>query len=144
MFTCPPVHMSVCTHVHILICSHVHNYTYAHMFTCTYVSLFTVLICSREHCTHMFTCPPVHVSVCTHVHILVCSHVHTDPSTLEHLLCPHVHWRTYVTSKGGEWVGASAYNLRCVRAGTPIHSVSIRTDSRAQACLGAFARLLGG
>ena len=43
-----------------------------------------------------------------------------------------------------EWVGASAYDLRCVRAGTPIHSVSIRTDSRAQACVGALARLLGG
>ena len=72
MFTCSPVHMSVCTHAHILICS-------------------------RVHCTHMFTCPPVHTSVCIYVHILICSHVRTDPSTLEHILCPHVHWRTYVT-----------------------------------------------
>jgi hypothetical protein len=43
-----------------------------------------------------------------------------------------------------ERVGASAYDLRCVRAGTPIHTVSIRTDSRAQACVGEIVGRVTG
>ena len=81
----------ICSRVHLYICQYVHMpiYSYAHV--------YIILICSRVHYTHMFTCSPVHMSVCIYVHILICSHVRTDPSTLEHILCPHVHWRTYVT-----------------------------------------------
>ena len=42
----------------------------------SYAHVYMILICSRVHCTHMFTCSPVHMSVCTHVHILICSRVH--------------------------------------------------------------------
>ena len=88
MLTCSPAHMYHCSRTHMFMRPSVH------MSVCTHVN---ILICSRVHYTHMFTCSPVHMSVCIYVHILICSHVRTDPSTLEHILCPHVHWRTYVT-----------------------------------------------
>ena len=102
LYMCRFVHMSIYSYAHvymILICSRVHC---THMFTCSpvHMSVCThahILICSRVHYTHMFTCSPVHMSVCIYVHIFICSHVRTDPSTLEHILYPHVHWRTYVT-----------------------------------------------
>ena len=42
------------------------------------------------------------------------------------------------------WSGWECIWLRCVRAGTPIHSVSIRTDSRAQACVGEIVGRVTG
>ena len=112
----------------ILICSRVHC---THMFMCPSVHMS---VCTHVHYTHMFTCSPVHMSVCIYVHILICSHVRTDPSTLEHLLCPHVHWRTYVTlSYSCIHVSQSRNYVSCVIY-VP-QSPSQQSRQRANACL---------